>query len=247
MLVGLGRRAPALAAGAAAWTATEYVLHRFAMHEMKGRGMASREHLKHHADVTYYAPATAKALSAAAYAAVVLPVSWRLVGRRQGVAFTSGLVGTYLGYEVLHRRAHTHAPATEYGRRIRRSHMQHHFGSPRRNHGVTTTVWDRLLGTYDEPGQVVVPRRMAPAWLLDADGRVRPEHAGDYEVRDGSGRRSPRATIDGDSDRGPAGPDATTGDPTLDPAEQAEQDRLDAFANRPPGVDGPAPEVAAGA
>ena len=234
MLVGLGRRMPALAAGAVAWTATEYLLHRFAMHEMKGRGMASREHLKHHADVTYYAPATAKALSAAAYTAVVLPASWRLVGRRQGVAFTTGLVGTYFGYEVLHRRTHTHPPATAYGRRMRRSHLQHHFGSPRRNHGVTTTAWDRLFGTYDEPGRVVVPRRMAPAWLLDEQGRVRPELAADYEVRDGSGRRSRPLTVDGDADQAP------------DAVDQAEQDRLDAFANRPPGVDDPA-EVGAGA
>src|SRR5205823_3210440 len=32
------------------WTFAEYLMHRFAMHEMKGRGMASREHLTHHAE-----------------------------------------------------------------------------------------------------------------------------------------------------------------------------------------------------
>lgn len=233
MLVGLGVRAPALVAGAGAWTATEYLLHRFAMHEMQGRGMASREHLKHHADVTYYAPASAKALSAAAYTAVVLPVSWRLVGRRQAVAFTSGLVGTYFAYEVLHRRTHTHPPATAYGRRMRRSHLQHHFGSPRRNHGVTTSVWDRLFGTWDEPGRVVVPRRMAPPWLLDAEGRVRPELADDYEVRDGARARSDRTPTDAEADR-------------VARATLAEQDRVDAFANRPPALEEPSPPVAAG-
>ena len=50
------RRSPVLAAlaGAASWTAAEYLLHRFAMHEMQGRGLASVEHLDHHADVTYF-------------------------------------------------------------------------------------------------------------------------------------------------------------------------------------------------
>ncbi len=38
--------------GAAGWTGLEYGLHRFAMHELRGRGLASVEHLKHHADVT---------------------------------------------------------------------------------------------------------------------------------------------------------------------------------------------------
>ncbi|MGL4300691.1 MAG: hypothetical protein ACRCW4_16660, partial [Candidatus Neomicrothrix subdominans] len=59
--------------GALSWTAAEYGLHRFAMHEMRGRGMASREHLKHHADVTYFSPTSKKLLSAAATTAVAFP------------------------------------------------------------------------------------------------------------------------------------------------------------------------------
>ena len=56
-------RSPVTAAlaGAASWTAAEYGLHRFAMHEMRGKGLASVEHLKHHADVTYFSPASKKA------------------------------------------------------------------------------------------------------------------------------------------------------------------------------------------
>ena len=77
-----------------------------------------------------------------------------------------------------------------------------------RNFGVTSPVWDRLFGSYDEPGQVTVPTRMAPVWLLDDAGEVRMEFAGDYRVR---GRRDVEAgTI--------------------------EQDRADAFANVAPAV-----------
>ena len=39
-----------LATGASLWTLGEYLMHRFAMHELRGKGLASREHLRHHAE-----------------------------------------------------------------------------------------------------------------------------------------------------------------------------------------------------
>lgn len=192
--------------GALSWTAAEYGLHRFAMHEMRGKGLASVEHLKHHADVTYFAPASKKALSAAGTAAVAWPTASAVMGRRWATSFTGGLLAMYYGYEIAHRRIHTHPPTNRYGRWSRRSHLHHHFGAPMRNHGVTTPVWDRLFGTYEEPGVVTVPRRMAPVWMLDEAGEVRPELAGDYLVKAGR----PRTT------------------------EQAERDRTDAFTNVAP-------------
>ena len=197
-------------AGAASWTAAEYGLHRFAMHEMRGRGLPSTEHLGHHADVTYFSPASKKLASAAATTAVAFPIVAPLAGRRRATAFTAGLISTYFAYEVAHRRTHTHPPRGRYGRWARRSHMHHHFGAPMRNFGVTSPVWDRVMGTYDDPG--VVPRRMAPVWLLDDAGEVRPEFAADYVVA-GSRRAAP---------------------------DRVERDRADAFANVAPEVEGPA-------
>ncbi|MGZ4691478.1 MAG: sterol desaturase family protein [Acidimicrobiia bacterium] len=202
----LRSRPVAAIVGAASWTAAEYGLHRFAMHEMRGRGTASVEHLKHHADVTYFSPASKKLVSAAATSAVAYPVVAVVAGRRWATSFTVGLIATYFGYEVAHRRTHTHPPRNRYGRWARRSHMHHHFGAPMRNFGVTTPVWDRLWGTYDEPGVVPVPRRMAPAWLLDEMGEVRAEFADDYVA---TGVRS--------SER-----------------SQVERDRADAFVNVAP-------------
>ena len=201
-------RSPVIAglAGAAAWTGAEYGLHRFAMHEMRGKGLASVEHLKHHADVTYFSPASKKVASAAATSAIAFPVTSAIADRRWATWFTSGMLITYFGYEVAHRRTHTHPPRNRYGRWARRNHLHHHFGGPRRSYGVTSPVWDRLFGTYDDPGVVTVPRRMAPVWLLDEAGQVRPEFAADYLVK---GSRT-----------------AT--------ADQTELDRSDAFANLAP-------------
>jgi sterol desaturase/sphingolipid hydroxylase (fatty acid hydroxylase superfamily) len=177
-----GFRVVAVVAGAATWTATEYGLHRFVMHEMRGRALPSVEHLKHHADVTYFSPASKKIASAAVTTAVAYPVTAAATSRRWARAFTVGLIAMYFGYEVAHRRTHTHPPRNAYGRWSRRNHMHHHFGAPLRNFGVTTPIWDRLFDTSDEPGVVTVPRRMAPAWLLDETGEMRAEFTADYKV-----------------------------------------------------------------
>jgi hypothetical protein len=202
----LRSRGTAALVGAVSWTAVEYGLHRVAMHELRGRGLASQEHLKHHADVTYFSPASKKVASAAGTTAVAYPVMAVVAGRRWATAFTAGLIGMYFAYEVAHRRTHTHPPRNRYGRWARRSHLHHHFGAPMRNFGVTSPVWDRLWGTYDDPGVVVVPQRMAPRWLLDDTGEVRFEFSDDYNVRS-------RSVIE---------------------ADQIERDRSDAFANVPP-------------
>lgn len=192
--------------GGVTWTAAEYGLHRFAMHQMRGRGLASVEHLKHHAEVTYFSPASKKVASAAATTAVAFPAATVVAGRRRATAFTAGMIGTYFAYEVAHRRTHTHPPRGAYGRWARRSHLHHHFGAPMRNFGVTSPVWDKVLGSYDEPGIVTVPSRMAPVWMVDDDGQVRAEFAADYVVK---GSRSVEL-------------------------RQREEDRVDAFANVAP-------------
>lgn len=191
-------RVGAVVAGAVAWTAAEYGLHRFAMHVPRGRGLASTEHLKHHADVTYFSPASKKAASAAGSTAVVYPVAASIAGRRRALPFTAGFLVTYYAYEIAHRRTHTHPPANRYGRWARRNHLHHHFGAPLRNFGVTTSIWDRLFGTADEPGVITVPRRMAPVWLLDDAGEVRAEFAADYRVK--ATERS-EAVVDDDRQR----------------------------------------------
>jgi len=202
----VGSLASSAVAGGVAWTAVEYGLHRFAMHELRGKGLASKEHLSHHADVTYFTPTSKKLLSAASTGSVVLPLTWATIGKRRAIAFTAGMLTAYAGYEVAHRRTHTHPPKNTFGRWMRKSHFHHHFGSPMRNFGVTSPVWDAVLGTYDRPGIITLPRRMAPHWMLDDDGEVKTEYQSDYRAK---GRLA------------------------TDPKERA-RDRVDAFTNVAP-------------
>lgn len=175
-----------LLAGWLAWTLGEYLLHRFAMHELRGRGLASREHLNHHAGIQ--PPITTDLLSW--FGVVVVGTAW---GWLVEPAFGVGWVVGYGFYDVQHRLAHRRAPRTRYQHWLRRHHFHHHFGHPMANHGVTWPVWDVAFGTYERPGRIRVPRRMAMPWLLDAEGELLDRYAADYEL---VGRR--RAIDDAD-------------------------------------------------
>jgi hypothetical protein len=123
-------------------TATEYGLHRFLMHEPR-RGLASVEHLKHHADVTYFSPTSKKLASAAPHCSgYPRPPRWRA---GVNTAFTAGLLSMYFAMRSL-----TGAPTLrpEPLRTLaRRNHLHHHFGAPMRNFGVTSPRWDKVFGT----------------------------------------------------------------------------------------------------
>lgn len=162
-------------AGWFAWTLGEYVFHRFGMHAAKGRGLASREHLNHHARRDSILEKWALSWSGVLIVGAVIGVS----------AMPSVGVGWVLGYgfyDWQHYWAHRRPPRNRYQRWVRRHHFHHHFGHPMANHGVTWPLWDVVFGTREQPGTIRVPRRMAMVWLLDADGEVRPEHAADYQV-----------------------------------------------------------------
>jgi sterol desaturase/sphingolipid hydroxylase (fatty acid hydroxylase superfamily) len=175
--------APLVATGAALWTLGEYVLHRFAMHEAAGRGTLSREHLEHHVAAAW----TFDPIILLAWLGVVLvavlgwgPFGWFLGGPIAGASIALGWTAAYGHYEYQHAMSHLRGPENRYQRTVRRHHFHHHFGHPMANHGVTTRFWDRVFGTLEHPDLVRVPRRLAPVWLVDETGAIRPEHAGDY-------------------------------------------------------------------
>lgn len=169
------------AGGALTWTLLEYWIHRELGHRRTGNPFGV-EHVRHHATTSYFAPSLKKAAVATPVIGLLgLLLAWPL-GAGPGLAFAAGLGAAYVAYEVVHRRAHTHPPRGRYGRWLRRHHFHHHFHAPATNHGVTSPVWDVVFRTRARPGVVRVPEKHAMTWLVDAQGVVRPEHAGDYVV-----------------------------------------------------------------
>lgn len=187
----------AFALGGAAWTAAEYTLHRFVGHGPKrepAKGLRqltpsgllaafNAEHLAHHTDPSYFAPTSRKLAAAAALAPVLAAGPSLLFGAGVGVSFALGFLTVYGGYEVVHRRIHTHGPRGPYSAFVRRHHLLHHYRSPRHNHGVLAPLWDHVFGTHVPSERVRVPEHMAMPWMLDhATGALRPELADSYEL-----------------------------------------------------------------
>lgn len=192
------------AAGAVAWTLGEYVIHRWVMHELRGAGMPSREHLLHHADPERNLGRPVLSWIGIAVVGAVLfvgPGLWLgatvLGSAVAGLGLYAGWLVGYGVYEQIHNRSHTHGPRGAYGRWVRIHHFHHHHGHPLANHGVTVPWWDRLFGTLERPeGKIRVPRRHAMVWLVDERGEVLPEFADRYELVGSADRGERQAALD---------------------------------------------------
>jgi hypothetical protein len=102
-----------------------------------------------------------------------------------GFGFGGGWVVGYFFYEWHHAQSHLRAPRNRWEVWLRKHHLQHHFGRPMHNQGVTIPLWDIVFRTRDQPERVRVPRRLAAnavLWLTDDSGNIRPEYAEDYEL-----------------------------------------------------------------
>ncbi|MBI5517021.1 MAG: sterol desaturase family protein [Deltaproteobacteria bacterium] len=184
----------AFTAGALGWSFTEYALHRWVGHDPRSKRAFAVEHRTHHAQRGYFTPTGTKALAAAPLLGAGALGAGALLGA-PGVSFFAGFAAAYVGYEVLHRRLHTHGPRGPLGRFLRRHHFTHHFVGPQHNHGVTSPLWDKVFGTLRDPGVLRVPEKHAMDWLLDpATGEVREAYARDYVLhRRGAPRARERA------------------------------------------------------
>lgn len=170
--------------GILTWTFFEYLLHRYAGHGRRFRkNPFGVEHVRHHIEGNYFAPTWKKLIAAAGYVAVTIGPAIAIAGST-GVVYVASLIGFYLMYELLHRREHTHAGIGPYGRWARRHHFHHHFVDGRKNHGVTSPLWDFVFGTYERPTVIRVPAKLCMTWLRDpVTGNIRAEHAGTYQLR----------------------------------------------------------------
>lgn len=167
------------ALGAFSWTFLEYVIHRWLGHDPRFRGNPfGVEHVRHHVEGNYFAPSWKKLIVAALAAAVIAAPAILALGVPHGIAYVAGLMGFYGVYEVLHRLEHVSPGLGPYARWARRHHFTHHFVDARKNHGVTSPLWDIVFGTYQKPGTITVPRKLAMAWLTDPEtGAVRADWA----------------------------------------------------------------------
>ena len=134
--------------GLVGWSALEYALHRFVLH---GLPPFKRWHAQHHRrpQALMGAPTW---LSLSLFGLGAALPAWSLLPLQAALPLLLGLLLGYTAYISTHHWLH-HAggPKFEWQRRRLRWHARHHerAGSRRQtgHYGVTTALWDRLLGT----------------------------------------------------------------------------------------------------
>lgn len=168
-------------AGIAAWTLTEYLMHRFLGHVHKGKNFFKTEHHQHHSKANYFAPFYKKAILAVGASAVLIALLSLLTGFAAALAFVAGFVGMYGLYEATHYRFHSKEPVAKPFIILRKHHFYHHFHNPKMNHGVTTRIWDRVFGTFKRVEKVNIPRQMSMQWLME-DNEIKSVYAGHFRL-----------------------------------------------------------------
>lgn len=137
----------AFSAGWLVWSFAEYALHRWLLHGPSSG--ARRGHTRHHMDEK------ALVASPAGTVTVVEVALWFLLrsvlGDLAAAMFLGGTSLGYLYYTLLHHADHHCNLSLRAVVGLRRRHDIHH-AHPIVNYGSTTSLWDRVFGTYEGLG-----------------------------------------------------------------------------------------------
>jgi sterol desaturase/sphingolipid hydroxylase (fatty acid hydroxylase superfamily) len=134
---------PLFALGYAAWTLTEYLMHRFVFHHFP---VFTAMHLAHHQS-PHDLIGTPTLLTLAAFAVLVFWPTYDFAGLEQASALSAGMMSGYLAYVSVHYIVHNvGSGGWPWMKKLIRLHAVHHHDI-HHNFGVTTAFWDRVFGT----------------------------------------------------------------------------------------------------
>lgn len=169
-------------AGLLFWTLAEYLLHRFLFHFVPKaepwHTMFYNIHMVHHdyierdrlvAPPLMWFPIFLFFL-AMFYVGLGLPFGWGFSADGHGgwmLPSMAGFIVGYLGYDYVHYMTHF-MPKLKLLKGLRRRHMQHHYAYPDCWYGVSSPLWDFVLGTYVKKG--MKPNREASTIARDEGG-----------------------------------------------------------------------------
>jgi len=136
------------------WTLIEYLLHRFLFHwtgpSVKERFRHFMMHGYHHVfpndPVRLVAPPMMSAT-----VGVPLVIVYRLALGPAWWPVFAGTASGYLAYDLLHYYVHHARPRFFLGKWLRNYHLQHHYSGEEARYGVSSPLWDYILGTYKAP------------------------------------------------------------------------------------------------
>jgi dihydroceramide fatty acyl 2-hydroxylase len=142
-----------IVAGVLVWTLLEYLMHRFLLHSRpQTGGLATgleRLHLGHHRDPSDEAKITIPISGSLPIAGGLMGL-FRLTTGGWGMAalLMSGCIAGYLYYEAMHFWIHRGGRGGRWLGPLRAHHLSHHFKDQTRWLGVSTPLWDLVMGTH---------------------------------------------------------------------------------------------------
>lgn len=133
------------------WSFAEYSLHRFVFHFVPKNEIGARLHFIFHG-VHHDYPNDSKRLVMPP--SVSLPLAtlfyflflW-ILGKIWLPSFFAGFLTGYLFYDMTHYAIHHFNMHNKFWLAIKNHHMRHHYQNPYKGFGVSSRVWDFVIGT----------------------------------------------------------------------------------------------------
>jgi sterol desaturase/sphingolipid hydroxylase (fatty acid hydroxylase superfamily) len=149
--VGIAAMVGLYVAGFITWTFVEYWLHRTFFHWQPGGKWGDRLHflvhgVHHKWPRDKYRLVMPPAVSISLFFAF-LGIFYLALGSVLVWPFHAGFVIGYMSYDMTHYYIHHYNPRSEYGMRLKKNHMLHHFKDHSSRFGVSFMIWDRVFGT----------------------------------------------------------------------------------------------------
>jgi sterol desaturase/sphingolipid hydroxylase (fatty acid hydroxylase superfamily) len=144
------------ACGIFAWTAAEYFLHRFVFHYHPTSQWGQRLHFIMHG-VHHDYPNDSMRLVMPPSVSIPLAFlfyflyKW-LLGEAMAAPFYAGFVLGYLAYDMIHYSVHHVNWDNKWFMSVKAHHLKHHFKDPDKGYGVSTQLWDKIIGTNYKQG-----------------------------------------------------------------------------------------------
>jgi 4-hydroxysphinganine ceramide fatty acyl 2-hydroxylase len=140
--------------GIGIWTITEYTLHRFIFHYQPKSSFGEKIHFIFHG-VHHDYPNDSRRLVMPPSVSIPLAVMfytlfYYLLGSIFISPFFVGFLTGYLFYDMTHYAVHHFNMKNKFWLAIKNHHMKHHYLNSTKGFGVSTPVWDDVMGTNFE-------------------------------------------------------------------------------------------------
>ncbi|TDO22405.1 sterol desaturase family protein [Pedobacter duraquae] len=133
------------------WTLTEYVMHRYVFHFYPTSDWGKKIHFIFHG-VHHDYPNDAKRLVMPPSASIPLALGFfflfqYLLPIGTVYAFFLGFISGYLAYDMTHYALHHANFKNGFWKKLKQHHMLHHYSDSTRGYGVSSDIWDKILGS----------------------------------------------------------------------------------------------------